>query len=196
MATVIVRGFRIRTLVILLSLAAVAGRGLAAPASPPPATLQLLDYVYTCVIDSLDARNDEHWHAGEYAEHVRIARLIAEICPDCEDVYANDSWLMESLERHDEGVAFLKLGISRNPESCDLHFELTQFLFRHKRYAEALPYAEAGVRLNCSWHSWHLLAHVYERLGRHQDAINTWKKTIEKWPDDEPAKANLKRLME
>ena len=189
------RDRRIRISLVFVTLLAAASRSLCAPAhSPPPDTLRLMDYVYARVIDRLDARNDEHWHAGEYAEHVRIARLIAEICPDCEDVYADDSWLMESLERHDEAIAFMKLGISRNPESCDLRFELTQFLFRHKRYAEALPYGEAGVRLDCSWHSWHLLAHVYERLGRREDAINTWKKTIEKWPDDGAAKENLKRL--
>jgi len=186
----------LKFLVFLPVFMAVAAQTSSAPPtdSPPPETLRLVQDVYSGVVDELNVRNDLHWHAGKYAEYVRICRLVAEIYPECEDAYSGGAWLMESLNRHDEGVAFLRLGISRNPKSCDLQFELAYFLFRHNRFTDALPYAEEGAHLDCSWHSWHLLAHTYERLGRREDAIKTWRNTIEKWPDDGAAKANLERL--
>jgi len=166
----------------------------AAEATPPTRSSQVIQAIYDRVLEDLEVRNDRHWHNGEFAAHVRISRLMAELCPTCEDVYTNGAWLMESLERHDEATAFYELGLSRNPKSCDMHYDFAQFLFRHDRASEALPHARESVRLSCTWHSWHLLAHIYEHLGRRDDAIKTWKDAIKRFPDDDVAKRNLERL--
>lgn len=165
-----------------------------ASSAPPRGPAEVIQAIYDRILEKLDARADADWHTGEFARYVRLARLMAELCPTCEETYTNGAWLMESLERHDEAVAFYRLGISRNPKSAYLHYDLAHFLFRHDRFAEALPYAQEATRAGDIWVSWHLLAHTYEALGRLDEAIETWEADLKKWPNDEPAKQNLRRL--
>ncbi len=180
--------------ITILVLFVVAGSVFATPSEVPAKSLATIQNIFDSVYDNLAIISDGYWHRGQYPEYVRAARFMAELCPSCIEPYTSGAWLMESLERHDESVAFYNLALERNPKNCSLMHDYALFLFRHKKYERAKPILEEAVAEDCSWESWHLLAHCYERLGRKKDSIDVWESILRKWPENETAAINLKRL--
>ena len=86
-----------------------------------------------------------------------------------EDPKEKEAWIQA-------GIDFLKEGITYNPERYDLYFELGwTFYHKVKNYAEAVKYLELACKFPGPDYLPNVLAHAYEKNGRIDQAIETWK---------------------
>src|SRR5258708_7042806 len=73
-----------------------------APVSGEAKVEALIDEV---VLD-LWHQTDEHWHEGEYNHIVNLCRVVAAARPNMMDAYANAGWLLWSMDKDEDAVAF------------------------------------------------------------------------------------------
>jgi predicted Zn-dependent protease len=65
----------------------------------------------------------------------------------------------------------LRRALELNPDYAEAHSELAQFLFAHRRAADASPHAERAATLRKHYpQALYLQARIYETLGRHTEA--------------------------
>ncbi|HXG23253.1 MAG TPA: tetratricopeptide repeat protein [Chthonomonadales bacterium] len=154
--------------------------------------------IAAAVIDRLWQLSDAHWHKGEYLHVVNLSRMIVAAQPYDLDTYANAGYLLWSLNRDDEALAWYKQGIRDNPNTAYLYDEVGIFYVTHRRdHAGALPYLEKAASLkDCPPRTLHTLAHAYEKTGKLDKALATWQRAV-KHPDNPnraAAQRNLERL--
>lgn len=190
-----------------LILAALAGRAaVAAPqtAAKSPASgggetraqaATQVDGITERVLDRLFEQGDRYWHQGDYNRIVALTRVAVEADPRAVESYANAAYLLWSQGDAPGADAFLRMGVKRNPGRYDLYTEMGQHLFRTKRYSDALPYLKSGTRYkNAPAPAWSSLAHCYERVGRLNDALATWRQIVKRFPAYRAGPTNLRRV--
>ena len=152
------------------------------------------------IAGALWIRADTFFHKGEFQAIVPIVRLVTWLDPHNIDVFTTGAWHMdynfvdEANSMSDKryipaSIALLKEGIRNNPDIWDLYFELgwTHYNKKIMDYEKSLYYIEEatkrpGVDPNTgkkiSRHDYvdHMLAHAYAKVGRFDDAIDTWQK--------------------
>jgi tetratricopeptide (TPR) repeat protein len=165
--------------------------------SIPQDSRNMLEDVLTRTRDLLWEKTDEFWHEGYLARCAAMCRLLTEFDPTDIEAYSNGAWLMSSLDREDEALAYLEQGLSFNLDRYDMYSELGQFYFRRKNYEKAVEYYEKAVKFSdCPIVIWHQLAHSYERSGDIPEAIKIWEHIMTLDPKDEDTviERNLNRL--
>ena len=152
------------------------------------------------IASALWIRADTFFHKGEFEAIVPIVRLVTWLDPHNIDVFTTGAWHMdynfvdEANSMSDKryipaSIALLKEGIKNNPDIWDLYFELGWVHYNKKLmdYEKSLYYIKEatkrpGVDPNTGRkiprHDYvdHMLAHIYEEVGRFDDAIDTWQK--------------------
>lgn len=161
--------------VLLVGLLAV---GLCAPVSAQKSGAARVEAMADSLLDQLWVLTDMHWHKGEYNHNIHLSRMIIAGRPDNLDAYANSAWLLWSMNRDNEAVAMYKQGIQANPNTYYMYDELAYYYLTRKRDREkALPYYEKAASFkDCPASSLHMLAHCYEKTGRLEKALATWKR--------------------
>jgi tetratricopeptide (TPR) repeat protein len=136
-------------------------------------------------------RTDDYFHRGEYRPIIRMVKLITTIDPHQIDVYATGAWHM-SYNFMDkrliaEGLAFLADGVKNNSNIYDLYFESGYtHMDKTKEFAKAIDWfrqAESKIttdRKPAPPYVGNQLAHAYERSGLIDEAIEQWKRNLER----------------
>lgn len=155
----------------------------------------LTDAILADVLNNLTEQTDRHFHKGEYNHIVNLNRLIVQGDPHNLAAYENSSYLLWSMQRNAEGLAFLQQGLKDNTNTFYLYDEVGLFYSLYlKDYKSAIPYYEKAVTFkDCAINSWHGLAHCYEKTHQMDKALKTWE-TAAKRPGDVVAAVNLKRV--
>ncbi|NLC58071.1 MAG: tetratricopeptide repeat protein [Armatimonadetes bacterium] len=178
--------------VLAVLLLASARAGLAAPAADPEATATaILDRV----VDDLWESSDHFWHRGDYETTSRINRLVVRLDPQFTECLNTLAWLLrQGLDRPKEAVALYHRGMRDNPDHYESFFDLGMLYFDGKQYALAAHYFREATQRKAPQTAYHMLAHAYEKLGRTEDAKQSWRTALEKFPNDAAARKNLERL--
>lgn len=119
---------------------------------------------------------DEHWHQGEYNHIINICRVVAASRPNMMDAYANAGWLLWSMNRDEEAVAFYEQGLKANQDSYGMYDELGFYFFHRKKdYPRAIGYYERAVTFkDVQPFTLHMLANAYERTHQFAKAEKVW----------------------
>lgn len=167
----------------------------AAQSKIPPESLDKLQNVLSDVRDQLWDKSDEFFHAGDYQRCIGILRLIAEIDPTDSEAYSVGAWLMYSTDKKAEGIAFLELGLKRNPKDFESYKNLGDYYFLLEDHKHAAFYYVKALEFpDCPKILLHALAHCYEELGQFQEAVETWERAAALEPNDPVVKNNLERV--
>ena len=151
------------------------------------------DEILSGVVDDLWGQTDEHFHEGEYNHVVNLSRVIAQAEPQRVEAYANGAWLLWSMTRNDEAIAFLKQGLNANPHSYYMYDELGAHYFLHLHDPKtAIPYYEKAVAFACPYATLHSLANCYEKTDQWAKSVEVWKRAA-KFKDDRLAPVRLER---
>lgn len=136
---------------------------------------------------------DNHFHKGEYNHIVNLERIVVQGEPGDYHAYEDSAWLLWSMTRNDDAIAFLKQGLKANPDTFELYDELgSHYLTLMKDPKDALPYFEKAVTFKCPFFTWHNLAHCYEKTNQWDKAVKAWQ-TATQYPEDNLAPVRLRR---
>ncbi|MCX8082394.1 MAG: hypothetical protein N3D17_03205 [bacterium] len=86
---------------------------------------------------------------------------------------------LEQIKWYENGIKFLKKGVSYNPEKYDVYFELG-WTYYHKGqdYPNAVKYLEKAVKFPHPAYVDNVLAHSYELNGQVDKALEQWEKQL------------------
>ena len=86
----------------------------------------------------------------------------------------------------DKAVSEAELAVSLGPNAGLAHFRLAAILGKSGRWKESVLYAEKAIRINPFPGIWwyFALGHAYFMTGQYDKSIQTWKKILEKNPDN------------
>lgn len=161
----------------------------------PPESLNKLQNTLARVTELLWAKNEVYFHEGYHQRCIAVLRLITELDPSDVEAYGIGAWLMDSSDKPADAEAFLKTGISNNPVGYYLYNELASHYYQLKNYESAVNYYRIAVQQqDCPSLVWHSLAHAFEKGGKIEDSIKTWKHAKVLEPDDPVVDMNLDRV--
>lgn len=156
-----------------------------------------VDGITNRVVDELWEATDHYWHDGDYNRIVGLVRVCVEADPAFFEAWGVGGWLLWSMGDTGAADAFLKNGLARNPGRWQLHYELGWHLFNTKRFADALPYLKKASAIpSAPAQAWKTLGHCYDKLGRLDEALATWRQVVRRFPRDATGPRNLRRLEE
>ncbi|MGB2599666.1 MAG: hypothetical protein WBB86_05035 [Candidatus Omnitrophota bacterium] len=135
-----------------------------------------------------------HLQGDQVKEIVPWLYYAAEIDPHNVLAYTlTGFYLCDRLGKIDQGIAFLREGLRKNPDSWEINAELGRVYFQHlKNYKIAAQYlSKAWVLLQEVPHDKYqeryvlsFLAVSYEALGRGSDALPLYRRLNELFPND------------
>ena len=177
-----------------LWLAAAPAFGADERAQPPKEVIERVGDLLGRITDELWIHNDEFWHQGEYRWCIAILGVITELDPHDTEAFGNRGWLLWNIGENDTAEAVLKKGISLNPNSYELFYDLGMHYYKLQRYDDAIHTLKTAQPLGLPDVGWKLLAHSYERSNRLDECIAVWEE-LEKMETGDPAvEFNLSRL--
>lgn len=151
------------------------------------------------IFDALESRfaaqTDMWYDDGEFPRTIQLLRFHSHLSPLDYEVATNLGWLLESTEQNDEALATY-IRYSKNAvNDVDRFLPMAQFFFMKKNYVKVPPLLEPQLKFeklhpNC----YRLLGHSYERQNLLKDAKRVWELFIQRHPEDEAGKQNLKRI--
>lgn len=151
------------------------------------------------VLEAADARlraqSDIWFKDGDFPKVVQLLRVRANSDKADYDTWTDLGWMLENIERKDEALALYVSYRRANPQDPDGAFPEANYYFKLKLYAKVPPLIEPTLDRGPHGNSWRILAHSYERMGLLTDSRRVWERYIGGHPEDETAKANLRRVI-
>lgn len=147
--------------------------------------------------DYLWRKSDEAFHDGDYPRAVELHKAIVAYDPTDIESYSVASWLLWSMGKGDEAVAFIQRGLKANPNDSDMwdaagqHYDLQKrFSDSRSAYAKAVELAGA----NADQMMRRRLAHANEKAGDLPGSIMAWRALVHDYPAEAVNKNNLTRV--
>ena len=146
------------------------------------------------VLDLIAGQIDTFWHAGKWAECVRLLYQRIELDRHDTDACTDLGWVLANMNRDAEAVAVFRAGIADNPKNFDIHHHFGLFYHRRHRYDEAIEQFRIAAK-NGAPKGWqHMLPGTLEQAGRKQEALDEWRELLRRFPGDPVAKQHVQKL--
>lgn len=169
--------------------------------------LDLLGELRTFLARSLYMRADLYHHImesqgiswKEEQDILPLFRMIALLDPTLVEAYDTAAYdLVMNFGKKEEGLAFLREGIEKNPDNAQLWSALAFLLFQTKDYEGTVPAAGRALQLSAdefmSLNSIRLMAHANKELGRRDDEIHALRMWLTMRPEDPYAVPRMREL--
>ncbi len=156
------------------------------------------------LLKTADALNiTEHYHISGDREKELLPWIFysVKLNPENEKTYViGGYWLSFRLKKIQEGIAFLREGLSNNPGSCDINMTLGEiYLTLLKDYPEAIVYLEkakelGGARRIDKYNTrgiYTFLADAYAKTGSPEKSIALYEELLKLFPGDKPITEKL-----
>jgi tetratricopeptide (TPR) repeat protein len=149
-------------------------------------------------IEFLWRKSDDAFHAGDYERAIACHKAIVALAPDEIQSYAVGAWLLWSLGKGDEALAFLQRGLDRNPDDWEMWEAAgNQYDLQKKRPEARAAYVRSVALIPATENSQMLrrrLAHAAERDGDLTLSLQTWRDLVRDFPNDVVNQNNLARV--
>lgn len=162
----------------------------------PAGAQNRVDDIWDVAANRMSNQNDKWFKEGEFPKCIQSLRMLNLLFPDSEDIATNLGWLLESTEQYTEALAVYVRFKNNNPNNPDATYPEALFYQKRRAYAKIPPLLEPSIKRNPPPHanSFRILAHAYDRLERYRDAKRIWEAYLKINPNDEAAKANLRKV--
>jgi len=152
----------------------------------------------TAVADLLWLKVDEYWHEGNIHRMLPMMYTVVRLDPHFVDAYSVGAWhlaynvvaaMISEADKQryiEEGIAFLKDGIEKNPFEHKLYFDLGWSIYDVKLqdYPNAVKYLELANRYDPPVWVQRMLLHTYEKNDQLETALDGWRRYLERHPDN------------
>jgi tetratricopeptide (TPR) repeat protein len=169
----------------------------AVPVAPPVTVKEALALSADALDELVFLNNrvsDQYFETGQWEKAVDMLERVIELDATSIDSYSNAAWLLWSSGKTEEALRFCQRMVDDNPHDMNAAFEYGFFLFRVKRYADALPWFKKAVDLGIEPPRRHMYGNVLELLGRRDEALKFWQDVLAQHPDSDVAKKHIERL--
>lgn len=163
---------------------------------PEIIAIQLLDIANHTnpIVNIINMRIDWLWHTGKYEKIFPLFLLVSRIDPEDEENWATGGWFLinciapmkkgnEMMKTKLRGIDFLKEGLSYNPNTYRLYWEIAWVYYLWGDYEESLKYLDNAIKYEHPSYVENTRAHTLEKLGRIDEAIKQWKEIKRKFPE-------------
>ena len=131
------------------------------------------------VLASVAAAYDYDWKAAD--THFRQAMAAEPVQPTVRIRYV--LYYLLPLGRIAEALGQGRLGLETDPLSIILHYGMAVSLYYAKQYQETIEYARGALELDPNFYfTWHVMGLAQLRSGFTQEAITSFKRTVELAP--------------
>lgn len=149
--------------------------------------------------DRLQSEQDVAFDQGDYPRVIASLRLLAEARPRDEEIWSNLFWMLGNIEETGEAWAMMRVFARNNAKYTDARYHEAQLMYQRRAWAKVVPLLEPALQAEIPPKdsvTYRLLAQSYYRLGYYQDSIRVSQALLKRWPDDETAKANIRKAEE
>jgi tetratricopeptide (TPR) repeat protein len=161
------------------------------------AALQQLDAGLQKFPDSMDLRMSRVFlydRTGREEAAIRELReLLAERPGDATVQNALGYTMADHHVKLDEARALITAALAQSPDNAAILDSMGWLLHREGRHAEALEYLERASRAGADPEIDLHKGEVQWAMGQQSVARETWKKALERWPENEPLRKRLER---
>lgn len=150
-------------------------------------------------IEVIQYYGDSDNAASRFSKLYDYCSLASDLNPQFISIYTfGGTALAFHLRRIDEGAQLLEKGIKANPHAERLKFLLAAILYQHTEKADSLipVLEEEAGRPDAPPMLVNILANTYKKVGRYQDAIRIWKRTLQTGETDEQKIEAAQKLQE
>ncbi len=149
---------------------------------------------------------DKHMHLRVEEQKEMIPWYVFATQLDPHNVHAYEiggHWIGKVLNLDEEGIQFLKRGLSANPNAWEIYYSLGEiYIDQKKDYATALEYfrkaadlfTKENVTPHESWQVYMFIASCHEQLGHQKEALITYKNILKVFPEDKVSLYKIKEL--
>jgi len=169
---------------------------LIAHTQPEQVAVQLLDITNQRdpVINIINLKIDQLWHSGRYEKIFPLFHLVVRLDPEDQEAWATGGWFLiyciapmkrfpDNEKIKQKGMEFLKEGLSHNPNSYRLYWELGWIYYISGEFENAIAYLDKAIQYEHPAYVENTRAHALEKLGRIDDAIKQWQEIKKKFPE-------------
>ncbi len=181
-----------KKLVGCLTLATLVAASAFAASSKGPDS-QRMQQIWRHVEDRMTDQTDIWFGIGDYLASINTLRFENKEDPADYEFATNLGWMLENVENYDQALVVYIHYRKDNAGLPDAPFPEANFYFSRRAYAKVPPLLQASINQKPHPNSYRLLAHAYEKLGLLPDALKVWKQLVADHPEDDAAKANLKK---
>jgi tetratricopeptide (TPR) repeat protein len=137
---------------------------------------------------------DAWFEDGDYPRVIKLLRMLYELNPSDYDLATDLGFMLENVEAFDEALAVYVRFRRENPNLADSAFPEAFFYNKRRAYAKIPPLLEPKLKQKPHPNNYRILATAYERLDLLADSARVWKLYISLHPNDDQARANLRRV--
>lgn len=171
------------------------GKPAAAVSASAVASQSRLDEIWDHVDNRVIRQMDIWYDDGEFPTIVSLLKVQYAYAPDDYDTATNLGWMQENIELWSDAKETYRSFKDAHPTDGDAAFPLGWIYYQHEKdYAKAAEIFEASLKYNPRPNTYRMLASSYEKQKKYKDAIRIWELQLKRWPDELPAKANIKRV--
>ncbi|MBI1332374.1 MAG: hypothetical protein GC165_05805 [Armatimonadetes bacterium] len=158
-------------------------------------TKDRLDEIWGNVDNRVNEQIDVWFDDGEFPTIISLLKVQYAYSPDDYEVATNLGWMQENIELKNDAIATYTEYLNAHPKDGDAALPLAFLYYNmNKDYAKAVEILEPMLKYNPRPNTYRVLAKSYERLKKYSDAIRIWELELKRWPDEETAKANIRRV--
>lgn len=177
------------------SIALVVGTlALASPAAAQTPSKARVDAIWSAAMDRIVTQNDAWFEDGEFPKCIQSLRIQYELNPADYEIATNLGWMLGNIEETAEEVAVYTRYKRENPSDPDAVLPLAQFYGMKRQFPQVITLLEPWDKTKSHPNAWRLLANAYRRQGMLKDSQRVYQAFIKLHPNDESAKANLRRV--
>jgi tetratricopeptide (TPR) repeat protein len=144
------------------------------------------------------SQGDIWFDDGEFLRVVQTYKVRAELLPHYEEAWTDLIYMLFNVQAYEQELDFAIRYRELNADKADAYIPEASIYSRigTKAWAKAIPLLEKSIAMTPPPHknAFVVLGADYKRLGMLEDAIRVYKALLAVYPDDEPAKANLRNV--
>lgn len=153
-----------------------------------------LDIIDTAIHNRFVDQSDLWFDDGDFPRIIQLLWLEYEGNPYDYELATDLGYMLQNVEQYDKALAVYVRYRQDNPQDPDAPWPEANFYFSKKVYARVPPLLERSISKKPHPNSYRILAHSYDRMGLFVDAKRIWTTYLKRFPNDEQAKNNLRKV--
>lgn len=156
-----------------------------------PARMAVIE---TAIHNRFVDQSDQWFEDGDFPRIIQLLWIEYEANPKDYEAATDLGYMLQNVEQYDKALAVYVRFRTENPNDPDAPWPEANFYFSKKAYAKVPPLLERSITRKPHPNSYRILAHAYDRMGLFADAKRIWETYLKRFPSDETAKAQLRKV--